>query len=277
MTAPMLPIPFTAADLAAFMLDGAGAMIPEALECHIGGHVDESPRLPSPNDSYLRFVREALQTAYALAAQAMTHVGVFDHAEEARAYALQAQYSEANGLANEREGVFDWNATEDEKRGRRARAVASVADLKEQAKQALSEVDSKWRNWRGAMVRQLLNPPQESACAAPKNAPTDFTILATRQQLIDAFGAFSGMNADWFRNLKDSPALLAARKVKGQGGRSHIAEPYFCPLEVMQSLINPVRRRREGRRMSESKGWELLEQYFPKVYATNSVGDPREG
>lgn len=120
------------------------------------------------------------------------------------------------------------------------------------------------------------NRPEESECSAPRSASPDFAMLATRQQLIDAFGTFSGLKANWFRALKDSPALLAARKVKGQGGRGHIAEPLFCPFEVMRWLIHPTRRKGGERRMSESKGWGLLEQHFPKVYAAHSVGDPRD-
>lgn len=102
---------------------------------------------------------------------------------------------------------------------------------------------------------------------------TDFTMLATRQQLVDAFGSFSDMNASWFTNLKDAPRLEAARKVTGQGGRGHIAEPLFCPYEVMLWMADP--KRRKGRKLSENKAWGLLEKHFPKVYNAHSIGDPR--
>ena len=101
----------------------------------------------------------------------------------------------------------------------------------------------------------------------------DAALLASREQLIAAFGSFVGMNATWFTNVKDTPALLAARKVAGQGGRGHITEPRFCPFEVLQWLINPARRK--GRMLSEHKGWELFEAHFPRSDAANSVGDPR--
>lgn len=114
-------------------------------------------------------------------------------------------------------------------------------------------------------------PPEP---AAPAPAATDFAMLATREQLIAAFGPFTGMDADWFRNLKDTPALLAARRITGQGGRGHLAEPYFCPFAVMQWLVDG--KRKKGRALSERKGWELLERHFPKVYASRSIGDPRE-
>ena len=83
------------------------------------------------------------------------------------------------------------------------------------------------------------------------------------------------MDASWFRNIKDTPALLAARKVTGQGGRSHIAEPWFCPFEVMQWLADS--KRRKGRKLSTEKAWELLEKNFPKVHSAQSVSDPRAG
>lgn len=111
--------------------------------------------------------------------------------------------------------------------------------------------------------------------AAPEKASQqDISLLATREQLIDAFGRFTGMDSEWFTRLKDTPALLDARKVTGQGGRGHIAEPLFCPFEVLQWLIDPARRK--GRKLGQDKGWELFEGHFPKAYAANSVGDPRQ-
>lgn len=81
------------------------------------------------------------------------------------------------------------------------------------------------------------------------------------------------MDGGWFNNLKDKPRLQGARKVTGQGGRGRIMDPWFCPYEVMQWLADP--KRRKGRKLSADKAWELLERYFPKVYNTRSIGDPR--
>jgi hypothetical protein len=107
----------------------------------------------------------------------------------------------------------------------------------------------------------------------PKAVTVDFALVATRQELIDVFGPFTGMDATWFKNVKDTPALLAARKVTGQGGRGHIAEPLFSTYEVLQWLTN--KSRRKGCQLNIEKGWELLESNFPSVYAAYSVGDPR--
>lgn len=109
--------------------------------------------------------------------------------------------------------------------------------------------------------------------APPPNQGPDYAMLASREQLIEAFGRFTGMNKDWFNHLKDLPKLANARQVKGHGGRGHIAEPLFCPYEVLCWLIHP--KRKKGRELSEDKGWELLERYFPKVYNAKSVGDKR--
>ncbi|MBU4424437.1 MAG: hypothetical protein KKG12_11875 [Gammaproteobacteria bacterium] len=137
-----------------------------------------------------------------------------------------------------------------------------------------------WLERAGFPFRWPLNPEPQAAAPAPvvadsaSDAPAcDLSILATREQLIEAFGRFTGMDASWFKNTTDTPALLAARKVTGQGGRGHIAEPWFCPFEVMQWLADS--KRRKGRKLSTEKAWELLEKNFPKVHSAHSVADPR--
>lgn len=123
------------------------------------------------------------------------------------------------------------------------------------------------------------DPPPASALgmqlAEATGTPIDLSRLATRQQLITAFGAFTGMDDSWFNNLKDSPALLSARKVKGSGGRGHIAEPLFCPLAVMLWLTS--QNRKKGRALGVDKAWEILEKHFPNVHLDNSAADPRPG
>lgn len=139
------------------------------------------------------------------------------------------------------------------------------------------------RRSRGDYTESNPEPNEDGAqaptatLAPPIVADIDFTVLATREQLITAFGAFTGMDGSWFRNIKDTPRLDAARKVIGQGGRSNIAEPWFCPFEVMQWLADPKRRKgRQGRKqLSKDKAWELLERHFLKVYNVYSMGDPR--
>jgi len=109
--------------------------------------------------------------------------------------------------------------------------------------------------------------------APPVAAGPDYSILVTRQELIDAYKAFTGMNMAWFDNLKDSPKLQNARKVRGKGIKGRSIEPLFCPYEVMKWLID--KKRRKGRHINSDKAWEILEKHFPKIYNIYSLGDTR--
>lgn len=107
----------------------------------------------------------------------------------------------------------------------------------------------------------------------PVKAGPDYSILATRQELIDAYKLFTGMDMGWFKNVTDSPKLQKARKVLGQGKKGQSIEPLFCPYLVMDWLID--KKRRTGRPITSDKAWEILEKRFPKVYNIYSVGDTR--
>ena len=114
--------------------------------------------------------------------------------------------------------------------------------------------------------------PVESVVPLAAAGP-DHSILATRKELIDAYGKFTGMEMSWFANLTDSPKLLAARKVRGRGKRRQSIEPLFCPHEVMVWLID--KKRRKGRCISSDKAWEIWEKHFPNVFNIYLVGDSR--
>lgn len=101
----------------------------------------------------------------------------------------------------------------------------------------------------------------------------DFDMLAQRHELIAAFGTFTGLDESWFDNLRDRPRLLAARKVKGTGGRNY-TEPLFCPYMVMQWLTTKPRQGDERRPMSAETGWRRLKTHFLKVYSQYQIGDP---
>ena len=49
----------------------------------------------------------------------------------------------------------------------------------------------------------MVNP--QASDAVP--APIDISLLATRRQLIAAFGSFTGMDMSWFKHLRDTPQL----------------------------------------------------------------------
>jgi hypothetical protein len=153
-TAPFLPIPFDAKQLAAAMIDGAGQSIAYAMEHRLGYPLNDGALNKLPDR--MRWMRDALTEAYAVAAAAQSVVGEFDHDQQARAHAMAQQFEEANEQANDREGVFEQGIPPNEASARRARAVASVADLKAQTELEQAAVAKKWKAWRKAMVRQLL-------------------------------------------------------------------------------------------------------------------------
>lgn len=128
----------------------------------------------------------------------------------------------------------------------------------------------------GDDVRLEFPYPDAPAPAKQRKAnveEVDYAVLASREQLIAAFGTFTGMTMAWFKNLDDTPALKSARKVTGRGQRGSTVEPLFCPFEVMLWLVSS--KRKKGKRLGESKGWDLLERYFPKAYAPRASADPR--
>lgn len=90
-------------------------------------------------------------------------MGEFDYAGKARAHEFMLQLDDADGEANEREGVFEVGVTPEEANTRRARAIESVAMLREQAQQAKNAAEIDWHAWRKAMVSQLLQGPQAAA------------------------------------------------------------------------------------------------------------------
>lgn len=127
--------------------------------------------------------------------------------------------------------------------------------------------------WPVAGAATQAAPAQSPATPAPVGPDEiDFTMVATRTELIGAFGKFTEMNMTWFDNLTDTPKLKAARKFTGLGGRNS-AEPLFCPYEVMQWLADP-KRKKKGKTLSVTTAWRLLKNNFPKVYNQYSIGDP---
>lgn len=252
---PSLPIPFNANELAAFFLHGNGWYVRESF-----GAWDDGPddvvfdNMIQPDDDIASLVvpvvKKAVTEAFDAYRAAECVVGPYDTTYSEKIQELEKQCG-------------PW---------------LDAQDARERIKQAHREADEYEAAWRKKMVNQLLaveeiplGDGQKATSVA--NTQPEVTLLATRQQLIDAFNAFTGMDATWFENLKDTPALLSARKVRGQGGRGHISEPLFCPYEVLRWLIDPARRK--GRPLRRDKGWELFERDFPRVFAAYSVGDPR--
>ena len=218
-TAPFLPIPFTASELAACMLDGPGQSIQFALDRCIGYPLDDEA-LGSFHARH-RWMRDTLEEAYALAAAAQLIVGEFDYDEKARAHTLALQYDDADGQANAREGVFEHGITTEEARARRARAVASVADLKAQAKQAQAAVADKWKAWRKAMVFQLLGTGAQQSHVAAQSPATPAPAPAEPAPVLPAKETPSERRVRWlamFEEEKQRARIGALRRLADREG-----------------------------------------------------------
>lgn len=98
---------------------------------------------------------------------------------------------------------------------------------------AQAEWDAAHQAWLTKMVRCLLEPqaaaPAPAVAESASDAPAcDFSMLATRDQLIEAFGRFTNMDASWFNNLKDTPCFTE----RPQSGRTRRARTY-CRAVVL--------------------------------------------
>ena len=141
--------------------------------------------------------------------------------------------------------------------------------------------DAPWideRGWQGLDGK----PPEELAIdsgevpadtnTTEQHPPLDYSLLATRSELIDAFGRW-GLKLEWFGDLNSRKWLLEARRIKGQGQRAHVVEPLYCPYAVMSGMIN---KGRKTKRLNPDTAWRMLEHKFPKVYAVFEARDSRE-
>lgn len=152
--APSLPIPFSANELAAFMLDGVGAVIPSVYGGWEDGPYEE---MLDEMGVLAKKAREALRAAYGAIRDAETVVGKHDRALEIRAGQLAEEYEQQNLEANTREGVFVDGLAREEARARRERAAASVDELKERFRLVEAQQKLAFSKWRKAMVNQLLH------------------------------------------------------------------------------------------------------------------------
>lgn len=180
LTAPALPIPFTAAELAAFLLDGgAGLGVQELLDHRIGYPLrTEALSHLSPKK---RELKAALTAAYELAAAAQLRVGEYDLDAERRAYDRADAANEEGWRASRRERGLEPEIF-GEANARRDRARASVAELRAKANAAVSEAEAKRVAWRKAMVHQLLGPGLEAAKGASSVLQLGGTTETTQER-----------------------------------------------------------------------------------------------
>jgi hypothetical protein len=151
-TAPLLPIPFSSHDLAAFMLSdmafeiferlgNIGQLDEEALN-NVGGLIDDP-------------VRRALKEAYQALDAAQDKAGKFHKDKWERYEQLKERCETERNKAREREGILDMHNTPyqgDEYSVRINRANASVAKLEEERDVAEKEAKKYAWEWKNKMV-----------------------------------------------------------------------------------------------------------------------------
>ena len=152
---PMLPNPFTARELAAFMLEGAGALVADFYGEWDDGLDPESLRAIDPDSKARRAVTEAF-TAYRLAIE---KVGKYDMDALARRDAAHTAY---------------WKSSND-------KAFSKAFE------DAQAEWDAAYQAWLTKMVRCLLEPQAAAPALHVATEPTQEQRQAYRWQLcIDA-------------------------------------------------------------------------------------------
>jgi hypothetical protein len=181
LTAPALPFPFTANELTAYMLDGVGAVITS-----IYGNWEDGPDQAMLDSMGVqgREPRRAITDAYGAFMAAQATVGSYPAELQKRADRLWKIYSYRNSKANTREGVFADGVTRDEANARRARAIASNAELERLYSLAMKEFQAAFGAWRKAMVCQLLQPApaQTTKTTAPVVTGSDAPAIPKNQR-----------------------------------------------------------------------------------------------
>lgn len=249
-TYPALPYPFTAKELAAFLLAGAGSMVAE----YYGDFSD------GPDEDNLQALgikaghaRDALRQAYTEIRRAIADIGEVDQQLQQKAHALRHQFNEANVEANRREGLWEPGISEDERRVRRERARQSVEELKEEMNSVGRDADSALKNWNAAMVKALLYPapeltdaaaPPEAVLMPPQAAPDDGTRPVQRQH------AQEQAIMRLIREAGHDPLQLPMNEPGKPGIKSHVRklvmrDPIFTGAKVFDKAWERLRSREE--------------------------------
>ncbi|MDP2416196.1 MAG: hypothetical protein U1D25_00670 [Hydrogenophaga sp.] len=169
LTYPSLPYPFTAKELAAFLLAGTGSMVAE----YYGDFSD------GPDEDRLQALgikaghaKEALRQAYTEIRRAIAEVGEVDQELQQKAHTLRHQFHDANLEANNKENIWESGISDDQYRVRRERARQSVKQLEEETDSVGRSADADLKRWNAAMVKALLYPaPVVTDAALPDDVP----------------------------------------------------------------------------------------------------------
>lgn len=236
---PMLPFPFTARDLAAFMAYGVGVLVAE----HYGDWAD-GPDPDRLNDipKHENFARLAVKSAFDAYREAERAVDAYPLALIAKAHLACDAFNKATTEANMREGVSGSIPGTDDSRDGRARAVASVVQQDTEMEAANKEARTAHEAWLNAMVRELLQPaPTQTVTPAPvalvEPASDDRTPLPMNQ-VANCFAEFHGWNVARWKAELGSPDiwLVACRHTSGTRGRGG-SESTWWPLKIAAALM----------------------------------------
>lgn len=251
-TYPALPYPFTAKELAAFLLSGAGSMVAE----YYGDFSDgpDEVRLQALG-AKAGHARDALRQAYTEIRRAIAEVGEVDQQLQQKAHALRHQFNDANLEANRREGLWEPGISEDERRVRRERASQSVEELKMEMDSVGRDADSALKRWNAAMVKALLYPaPELTDAAAPPEAvlmpaqavpvvaestPNLGQCLPTQQAEAEANGTFNEAPQPVSIAQIEAP-MLAEQSVPALVGDTSTEAPRPTPAAPPEAVLMPM-------------------------------------
>lgn len=157
-TAPMLPLPFTAKELAAFMLDGAGVGILHAITDSGCASDEEAIHKHWGNHPRHRHTRDALKEALQLLAEANEHVAPLNTKYQEKADALSEQYDSA----------MSQSAVDNSVEANQVHAIGSLEALKTEMSAAQDVARAMRHSWRKAMVHCLLSPTSKKQYTVKK-------------------------------------------------------------------------------------------------------------
>lgn len=230
LTAPALPFPFTANQLAAFMVNGIGAAVASRF-----GDWEEGPdqEMLDSMGVLAREPKRAITEAYSAFMAAQSTVGSFPVELQKRADRLCKIYSYRNLKTNTREGVFSQGIDRDEAAARRARAVVSNAQLERLYDIATKEFQTAATAWRKAMVNELLKPTQ--ATPAPVGTGCDGHAPLTTGDIAHCFAGLRWSETQWKKPLGDKPKWLSeCMAIPGQRG---VSQARWSPVLIGAALV----------------------------------------
>lgn len=213
LVAPLLPFPFTAAELAAFFLDSWGWFIYEAFGRWETGPDEDLLRSAGVRGTK---VREAVREAYRAYREAQQVVGPLDEALQSRVMELGEAIDTANNDANRREGVFAVGISYEEREARRERARQATADMRREHARLDRQASVEREAWRRSMVRQLLGISGVADDVDSDTKPPSARVTAAQVHDAQLREALHRLNLDpaalpGWHNGKSSPAKAAAR------------------------------------------------------------------